>query len=684
MKIIKVFSIFVMFFIICGLANAVYAVEVTTFEEFKNAFDLVENEITITIQNDFEFDSKISINNKKVTIEGNGKILSRNNTYSGGLFEIDANSELILNELVIDGKSSDWSLDFPNQKYYGNYVRVPVIIGTNNVQADTSLILNNGKLNIVKTEIKNNMSKVKYGNVIYNNKDLIIEDSNFSNNLSNEANVKGDVVYSTDNSNISVKTTKFYNNVNGLPSAPSSGACFYVKNAQSFVVDNCLFEKNFCQENGSCFYLIGTVFEIKNSSFVGNTAGNDSGVMCIDSNSNLNNKRVVIENCLFDGNSGLSLKGQSMASVIGTCGNISIRLDIDIKNCEFKNNVASVGVISNHGGTSENIYINVDSCNFHDNKNTIFNSQNGNYTITNCIIENNSVTEGSARPSVLWLYLESTCIIEDTIIRNNNSENKSGATIRIRGIEDDIPTTLILKGDTQIYNNSAEKGGALFIEFYNDKSLAKVQIEEGVKIYNNKAITAGDDIFVNSKTEAFDNLELVLVDAKGMEINGIDSWYNDYEEARFDTSDVVSKYSGTGEGKFLALKAAGLNQLVYETNSDDTLSGAEDVILKVNQKKNITSIIPEKTGYDFLYWTTKPDGEGRRILAGEAYDGSEGYTLYAQYKKKEPVVNSVSTKVVKVGNTFKNDYKECAIIGLIFVLVGFGVIINEKKAKKKK
>ena len=675
MKIIKIFTFFLIAIMMLGIINSVQAAEIASFEELKEAFNTEENEITITLLNDFDFNSKISISNKKVTIEGEGKTLSRSNTYYGGLFEIDANSELNLNNIIIDGKSADWSLDYPNQKYFGNYARVPVIVGDNNVQSNASLIVNNGKLNVYKSEFKNHVSTVKSGNIIYNNKDLTMEDSVFSKNYTNQSSVNGNVVYSSANSNIIVKGTKFYDNVNGNTNAPSSGSCFYVKEANTFLIDNCVFERNFSQETASCFFLSGTVFEIKNSTFIGNTVGNDSGVMCINTSSKLENKRVLIDNCIFDGNSGLSVtSGQSMASVIGTSGSVLKRFDIDIKNSEFKNNVASVGVISNHGGESRYIYINVDNCNFHDNKNTIFNSQHGNYTITNTIIENNSVTENSKRPSVLWLYLDSTCIIEDSIIRNNTSENQTGSTIRIRGVEESIPTTLIIKGDTQIYNNSAEKGGALYIEFLDNKSKANVQIEEGVKIHSNKAVTAGDDIFVNSPIENLDNLELTLIDADGMEINGIDAWYNDYEEARFDTSDTVSKYDGTNEGNFLALKAAGLNQLTYETNSKDEIGGA---ILKVNQSKNITSLIPEKPGYEFIYWTTNSDGTGLKILAGEPYDGREGYTLYAQYKKIEPRPNEV--KVVKVGNTYKNDYHECLIIGLMFILVGIGVIVNEKK-----
>ena len=42
-------------------------------------------------------------------------------------------------------------------------------------------------------------------------------------------------------------------------------------------------------------------------------------------------------------------------------------------------------------------------------------------------------------------------------------------------------------------------------------------------------------------------------------------------------------------------------------------------------------------------------------------------------------VNGDEVKVVKVGNTYKNDYHECLIIGLMFILVGIGVIVNEKK-----
>ena len=40
-----------------------------TFEELKDAFDTTENQITITLTNDFEFNSKIDIINKKVILQ---------------------------------------------------------------------------------------------------------------------------------------------------------------------------------------------------------------------------------------------------------------------------------------------------------------------------------------------------------------------------------------------------------------------------------------------------------------------------------------------------------------------------------------------------------------------------------------------------------------------------------------
>ena len=46
--------------------------------------------------------------------------------------------------------------------------------------------------------------------------------------------------------------------------------------------------------------------------------------------------------------------------------------------------------------------------------------------------------------------------------------------------------------------------------------------------------------------------------------------------------------------------------------------------------------IPVRDGYTFIEWNTKPDGSGVSLKAGDTYDGSDGWTLYAQWKKNEP------------------------------------------------
>ena len=681
------FSIFFMFFIF--LSHDAYAVEVSSFKEFGNAINAEGNEIEISLNADFEFDSKISIQDKKVTIEGNGHTISRNSNYLEGLFTISEGATLTLNNLIIDGKSSDWKLDFDNQAYAGRYMRVPVILGENIISATESMIVNNGTLNMLKCEVKNNVSTVKNGGIINNGKDVYIEGSEFSNNYLNNKSTKGTVIYSTANTNVVVNNSKFINNVSGNNKSSAYAAGISISNGNLLkVYNNCIFENNFAQGNGSCFFIVGTTFEIKDSKFIKNGVGNDSGVCYIEVNENLKDKRVLFENNVFDGSYGLSLTGQSMASVIGTQSDEDIKLDIDINNCEFLNNIAATGVISNHGGYSRNIYINVDNCNFHDNMNTVFNSQECTYTIKNSIIKNNGTT--SNRPSVAWVYSNQAKIIfENTIITENVSEAEGGCTIKLRGCEEnmEIASTLILKKGTQIYNNKGYKGGGVYIHFYEDTSIARFIMEDGVVLCNNDAIVAGDDIFVDCPDKDYSNLDLILLDAKNMKVNGIDDWYYDYEDARFDTSEVVTVYDNTKDREVLALKAAGVFELEYNTNSGNNLTNTSNLILKTNQEKNITEEIPVKEGYEFLSWNTKIDGTGQTVMPGELYNGADGYILYAQYKKIEDSngQNNGNDEIqkVKVDDTNKNNNNLVVILGMFFIIIGVNVIIFRKKVHKK-
>ena len=685
-KFILLSLMFLLFFFLLFSNNA-YAVEVSNFEELEKEIAKEGEKIDISLNSDFEFTSKIDISNKEVSINGNGHTISRNKDYTEGLFSISEDAILTLNNLNIDGKSSDWFLDFDNQEYVGQYMRVPVTVGDTVISATESLITNKGNLSIIKSEIKNNVSSVR-GTVVTNYNYIYLEESNISNNLLNVNNFGGVAIYSVDNSTVIVNNSKFVNNVSGNKGGSSGGAISIINGELLKIYNNSLFEENFAQSNGGAVYAQGTKLEVRDSSFSKNGVGNDSGVFCLHSSKNIDGKEVIFDNNIFHDNYGLSLKGQSMGSVIGTEGDIDASYSININKCEFYNNKAAVGVIANHGGTSDNIKINVDNCNFHDNFNSVFLIQNSDVYIKNSIIKNNT---SSIFASVAYILFSSEMIIENTEITENtsNRNDASGSAIMINGdLKNGEITKVILKKGTKIHNNTGVRGGAVYINANASDANAALIMEEGSAIYNNHALKDGDDIVVVCEDEKYDKVSLELVAAKDMGIFNIDNWYYDNEGARFDATENCVVYDKNKNEKILALKATGIFKLVYNTNGGNNLIATNDLILKTGEEKNITEEIAVKEGYEFLFWNTKIDGTGLTVMPGELYNGADGYVLYAQYKKigdsEEQDIENKEAQKVKVDDTDKTNNNKFVIIGSVFMIIGTGVIIYGQKKRKKR
>jgi|GEM_PF-892174 hypothetical protein len=93
--------------------------------------------------------------------------------------------------------------------------------------------------------------------------------------------------------------------------------------------------------NGGALRIGTSAFEIRDSKFISNSAGNDGSAIQFggnDQNASLKNKTSVVENTLFSGNVGLSTGNQSMGTVV-FAGYHGVKTQFD--NSEFINNLAS-------------------------------------------------------------------------------------------------------------------------------------------------------------------------------------------------------------------------------------------------------------------------------------------------------------------------------------------------------
>ena len=122
-------------------------------------------------------------------------------------------------------------------------------------------------------------------------------------------------------------------------------------------------------------------------------------------------------------------------------------------------------------------------------------------------------------------------------------------------------------------------------------------------------------------------------------MNGIDGWYHDGEDDRFKDTDnptVFTAYIDNDGNIAFYLKAAGISTGDYDGNGGST--DAKPVTVKYGEVYIVDDNIPMRDGYTFINWNTKPDGSGINLNGGDTYDGSDGWTLYAQWKKNEPKI----------------------------------------------
>lgn len=139
-----------------------------------------------------------------------------------------------------------------------------------------------------------------------------------------------------------------------------------------------------------------------------------------------------------------------------------------------------------------------------------------------------------------------------------NVNLSDGATVSLvdnpAGAINSDGTIYVGKGTEILSNGSAvEVGGGIW-------NRGTVTVADGVKLYNNHAATAGDDIYSTGVMDfKATGSDWQLDDNLGNCSHAIDGWYDDAEETRWSAHDDAKHVQAVGAGKFegaLALKAA--------------------------------------------------------------------------------------------------------------------------------
>ena len=673
-KVIFSLLILVLFFPLYVNAETI---NVNNFEELKTA--ILNDESEINLESDITFDSLLTISNN-ITINGNNYKLIRNSTYELGLFSITSEGSLKINNLVIDGNASNWKMDIENGANNSQgYFRVDVINTDGDTLATRPLILNAGEL-IVKSSTfqnirNNNGNSTSSGGAIRTTGGTVnIENTTFNHCASYR---EGGAMYAT-GGDVLIKNSNFIDNAAGAGyKGQTHGGAIQVNGANDVVIDSTLFQDNFAQHNGGAIMLQtkGSNLKITNSIFKHNSAGNDGAAMSIESSSTKH--KVEISDTVFEENKGLATTGQSMGTIWLDSWKNDETMAAEFKNLTFKNNHTAHGSSFASYGTNAPYCI-IDNVESYNNKASGVGSfflQNGTYLISNANIHDNTSVNGGGVVSV-----GGNVIVTDSIITKNTATQRGGGAMAAFG-------TLTIKNSRIINNHANSYGGgiaaySMYANYGNpvlhlENVLVKdntadvsggglsiqdtgsahstISVDDESKIYDNSATVAADDVLYTHENDAAGaNTTLDNISIAG--ILGIDGWYHDNADDRFKDTDsptVFDDYVDNDGSVAFYIKAAGLSHADYDGNGGTT--EAQPVTIKYGSTYLVDDDIPVRENYTFTGWNTKMDGTGIVLNAGDSYDGSDGFVLYAMWEEVienpitiDPIANTFITLIVNI------------------------------------
>ncbi|MBR0133910.1 InlB B-repeat-containing protein [Candidatus Saccharibacteria bacterium] len=635
------------------MSSGAFAADVGSFADLKTAIAGDETEITIT--SDFSFDENITVS-REIVINGNNKVLSRAEGFSDTLFSVSSEGNLTINELIFDGGAPGWSMDFENGSHDGSgYFRVPLISSDSDILETNPLIVSAGELNVTSStfrNIRNNSTDIsKSGGAIRVSAGKTqINDTTFNHCASRR---DGGALYVAGGEAV-VKDSSFIGNAAGAGyEGQVHGGAVYVNGASNISIDNTLFQDNFAQHNGGAIMLQakGSDIEVSNSTFTHNMNGNDGAAIALESTSTKHSIRIT--DSVFDGNQGLATKGQSMGTIWLDGWKNDVTMPAIFSNLTFLNNHTAHGSSFASYGTNAPycIFDNIESYNNTANGMGGFFIQEGTYLISGANIHDNQSGNGGGIVAV-----GGNVVVDDSVIKNNTAGRGGGAmaifgslTIKNTEITNNHATSYgggisaysmyASYGNPELHlenvlikDNSADNaGGGLAIQ---DTGTAHstVTADDATKIYDNSAAVAADDVlYTHANSTAGANTTLDNIGIAGL--LGIDGWYYDTADDRFkDTDDptVFNDYVNNDGSVAFYIKAAGISNGDYDGNGGST--DALPVTIKYGEKFVVDDDIPVREGYTFVGWNTKADGSGTELKAGDEYDGSDGWTLYAQWE----------------------------------------------------
>ena len=428
-------------------SNASATSDISSFADLKTCIT-DSTQSSCEISSDIIFNDIVAIDHD-VTIVGNDHTLTRQDSYTGGLFDIANGAKLSVEDLTIDGSASTWKIDFSPEnldyyfnacassdcRVYGGYV---FQYGEGDTTANIPLFANNGELSLESVTVQNTVNSGA-GGVITNSGKLAITNSSFQHNSS----LRGGVIYSNnDDSDITISDSEFSGNNAGYTGNFNSraGGAIYVATGKISISDS-EFSENSSENDGGALYIANAEAAISNNVFRNNKSANDGSAirMGLNPKNGIVPQTATFSNNVFDGNISLGFYWEDGTPKPGTDtparsnseGTISYYGsgydNISFNSDTFKNAAASWGgALSMYYCTDDEIAaygsvvcggpnITLDNVTISNNRKSNAASLRTNHDIIirNSIIENNTRAINATSKNLT---------ISDTIIRDNGSE----------------------------------------------------------------------------------------------------------------------------------------------------------------------------------------------------------------------------------------------------------------------
>lgn len=294
-----------------------------------------------------------------------------------------------------------------------------------------------GEAEISGTDFIENYARGGGAIIVTDDGELTVDDCLFEDNYAKD-NFGGAIRFES-TGDFTVLNSTFRGNHNNSASNGTRGGAISTAKCD-VVIDNCLFENNYCDVTSGAAFAAEeetTGIKITNTTFVGNTSGQNSGAVWL-----CNHCDTEFENCTFIENSATNNGGGAvrMDSAEGT---------FTFNRCHFEDNSAKQGAAFYVYSWLSRVYMN--ACTFTGNHitgdaagTTIWLYEYGNFNMNNCTIADDTYTSGGTGSAASWIEAHyctadrGMCFSNNTFIgspRTGSGATTGGGLIRMNIVD---------------------------------------------------------------------------------------------------------------------------------------------------------------------------------------------------------------------------------------------------------